>query len=122
MKKLFIKDWILYEELGNEGGQKPDGLKEVIIKYDDPNKNKHVPFIIENNDGYTVKIGKNEYHAEDDEHHTVMAQLSVDDITITKYFKNNEVPEFSVVISKGKNVRARAFCNLHGLFAYELKK
>ncbi|MCR8613283.1 MAG: hypothetical protein NC236_02270 [Mycoplasma sp.] len=120
MKKLLKKDWILYEVLGNDGGDHPESLKDVNLKYEDPEVNKHVPFIIENNDGYTVKMGKNEYHPETEEHYTVFAQIKVDNMTYTKYFENGETPEFTITCKKGKVVEARAFCNLHGLFGYKL--
>ncbi len=119
--KYFRKDWILYQEAANEGGQKPEGLLDVIAKQDDPETNKHVPFIIETETGYTVKVGKNEFHGTDEKHHTMFIELQVDNKFFYKKIVGlNETPEASFNIPKGTVVKALAFCNLHGLFEYTL--
>ena len=92
MKDLYRKDWILFEELANEGGKLPKDLLPIKIKYEDPETNKHVPFVIK-----------------------------VDDVTHTKYIKHHETPDYIIKCEHGTEVEARAFCNLHGLFAYKLR-
>lgn len=119
--KYYRKDWILYQEVANEGGKKPEALLDVNAKTDDHDKNKHVPFIEETSDGYKVRVGKNEFHGTDAEHHTMFVELVVDN----KYFYRvnvdlNEKPDYEFKIKKGKEVKAYAFCNLHGLFESSL--
>ena len=119
--KYYRKDWILFQEVANEGGKVPETFKETTIKSDDPDKNKHVPYIEETNDGYKVKVGKNEFHATDSEHHTMFIELVVDNqFYYKKIIKLNEKPEADFKINKGKEVKAYAFCNLHGLFEYKM--
>ena len=115
--KYTRKDWILYQEVANEGGKQPEALLDVKLKEDDPETNKHVPFIEETKDGYIVKTGKNELHATDSEHHTMFIELFVDDeYQLRKYIKTDSEPIAEFKVPKGKNVVAVAFCNLHGMF------
>lgn len=119
---FFRKDWILYQEIANEGGKKPEALIDVNEKTDSPENNKHVPFITETSNGYEVVTGKTAMHATDNEHHTMFIQLNVDDKFI--YRKNisiGEEPKAIFEVPKGKKVVAYAFCNLHGLWKYEYK-
>lgn len=122
MQKYFRKDWILYEEIVSEGGRKPADLLDVNLKEDDPETNKHVPFIEETADGYKVKSGKNEFHATTEEHSTMFIDLFVDDkYQYRQYIAKGENPEATFNVPKGTKVQAFAFCNLHGMFTYKLK-
>lgn len=121
--KFYRKDWILYQEIANEGGKTPENLIEVKAKTEDPDKNKHVPFIEEIADGYLVKTGKPGDHATDEEHHTIYIDLFVDNkYYYRQYIERNSKPEAKFQVPKGKKVVAYAFCNLHGLWTYSLKK
>ncbi len=118
---FYRKDWILYQEVANEGGKKPEALLEVNAKTDDPETNKHVPFIEETANGYKVKSGKNEFHATDSDHHTMFIELHVDNkFVYRRTFELNEKPEVEFISPKGKQVTAYAFCNLHGLWKLSL--
>ena len=117
----YRKDWILFQEVANEGGKISTDLLDVKSKIEDPETNKHVPFIEETENGYIVKVGKNEFHGTDKEHHTMFIEIQVDN----KYFYRQNVdqdskPVAEFLVPKGKNVKAVAFCNLHGLFEYTL--
>lgn len=121
--KYFRKDWILYDEIVNDGGKMPDGIKPTKVQTGDPEENKHVPFIIETDNGYLVKSGKNEYHATDESHKTMFIDLFVDDkYQYRQYIAFGEKPEAEFNVPKGNKVVAVAFCNLHGLFTNEFKK
>ena len=117
----FRKDWILYQEVVSDGGKRPEELLDIKVKNPDPDDNKHVPFIIEQDNGYLVKVGKNEYHPTTKEHKTMFVELVVDCVSIRKLFKIGETPELFFETKKGESVEAFAFCNLHGLFTYKLK-
>ena len=118
--KYFRKDWILFQEIANEGGKLPEELLEVKAREENPDKNKHVPFIEETEDGYKVRIGKNEKHPNNVEHHVMFVDLYVDGLQMRKTFNINEELIFVVKTNKGKKVEAVAFCNLHGLFLGKL--
>lgn len=121
-KNYFRKDWILYEEIANHGGRAPQDLIPVTLKTDDAiETNKHIPFIIENEEGYTVKTGKNEFHAVTEEHNIVFIALYIDNkYEYKQYFNNGDTPEAVFKVPKGKKVEAVAFCNLHGMFKFTL--
>lgn len=121
MSKFYRKDWILYQEVANEGGKTPEALIEMNVKEDLPDSNKHVPYIEEIEDGYVVKCGKKEFHATDAEHHTLFIDLNVDNkYQYRQYIHIGELPEATFKVPKGTRVTAVAFCNLHGLWKSEL--
>jgi superoxide reductase len=78
-------------------------------------KEKHVPVIEETAAGYLVKIGSVP-HPMTEEHYIEMVDLWADDRRYTKYFKPGEVAEYEFLVKGAKNVRAREYCNLHGLW------
>jgi len=85
------------------------------------NEEKHVPFVEEMKNGYRVTVGKPAIHPMMEVHYIEYIELFVDGVKVaTKEFKAGDVPiaEFEVV--KGKEVFAREFCNLHGLWQGEL--
>lgn len=117
MGNFYQKDWILFQEIANEGGKIPVEMKQTVIKEGDMEENAHIPYIQETPKGYLVKIGKNKFHGNDAEHHENFVQLIVDDsLVLTKYFKIGEVLEYEFYAPHGKKVEALAFCNLHGLW------
>lgn len=119
--KYFRKDWIMYQEVANEGGKQPEALIEINVKTDNPETNKHVPFIEETTNGYSVRCGKTEFHAETEEHHTIFIELVVDETYFyKKYIKYGEEPKVEFSVPKGSKVEAFAFCNLHGLWKFSL--
>ena len=119
--KYFRKDWILFDEIVNDGGTKPASLLPTKVQTGNPDENKHVPFIEELADGYLVKSGKNEYHATDEKHKTMFIDLFVDNkYQYRQYIAIGEKPEAKFTVPKGKVVKAVAFCNLHGLFTSTL--
>ncbi len=119
--KYFRKDWILFQEIANEGGKYPSDLLESKPKSDDPETNKHVPFIIETTNGYKVRTGKNEMHPTDEKHHIMFIELMIDNkFVFRKNISLNEEPIANFECRKGKVVKAVGFCNLHGLFEFTL--
>lgn len=119
--KFFQKDWILFQEIANEGGQIPQDLKTTNIKEGNPDEVKHVPFITKTAKGYKVSVGKTGFHANDESHHINFIQLVVDnDLVLTKHLALDTNPEFEFFTEHGKNVEAYAFCNLHGLWKGKL--
>ena len=112
MKKLFVKDWILYKEEANNGGRRPEDLKETIVK---PDREKHNIKIIKSDNGYTVEI---EDFPNNEDHCVNLFELQVDNMTFIKELEIDEPPIMDVQTKHG-NATARFFCNQHGLFQKE---
>lgn len=93
-----------------------DNLDKVIEHSQDPSTQYHVPYIIEEDNGYLVKIGKDKDHPMIPEHYIQMVELHVDDFLYRKYLKPGESPHVFFKVPKGKIIAAREFCNVHGLW------
>ena len=85
------------------------------------NEEKHVPFIEELKDGYRVTIGKPAIHPMTEVHYVEFIELYVNDVLVAKKeFNPGDQPIAEFKVAKGKEVFAREFCNLHGLWQGEL--
>jgi superoxide reductase len=80
----------------------------------DAAKEKHVPVIEKTAEGFLVKVGS-VAHPMQDEHYIEWIQLLADGKAYRQFLKPGEKPEalFSI---KAKDVSAREYCNLHGLW------
>ena len=92
------------------------GLELVGEHIQDPSTQYHVPYIIEQEDGYLVKIGKDKDHPMIPEHHIQMVEIHVDDFLYRKYLKPDDSPHVYFKVPKGEKVHAKEYCNLHGLW------
>ena len=85
------------------------------------NEEKHVPFVEELENGYRVTVGKPALHPMLEVHYIEYIELFVDGEKVsTKQFNPGEEPVAVFEVTKGKEVYAREFCNLHGLWQGEL--
>lgn len=75
---------------------------------------KHVPVIEENDNGIRVSVGSVAHPMETD-HYIEWIELTADGTSYRKFLKPGEEPvaEFQV---GGKELSAREYCNLHGLW------
>jgi len=89
---------------------------KLVANTHDGAKEKHVPLIVENDNGYTVKIGEVP-HPMTTEHYIELVELDVDNITHFIRLSPNDPPEASFVLPKGSSVKATIFCNLHLLWS-----
>lgn len=81
------------------------------------NEEKHVPFVEELEDGYRVTVGKPAIHPMAEVHWIEYIELYVDGKLVEKReFNPGDVPVAEFKVAKGKEVYAREFCNLHGLW------
>jgi len=80
----------------------------------DASKEKHVPIIEKNEGGVMIKVGS-EPHPMEPEHYIEWIEISIEKGESKKFLKPGENPEalFSV---RAENIKARAYCNLHGLW------
>ena len=86
------------------------------------NEEKHVPFIEELEDGYRVTVGKPALHPMNEVHFIEFIELYVDGKLVHKAeFTPSDKPIFEFKVAKGKEVFAREFCNLHGLWQGEFE-
>lgn len=111
---LLKKDDILLEVVAGQG--KVEGYEVLEEKTADSSTEKHVPFIIETEKGYLVKVGETVDHPMTDAHWIQFIELTVGDRVYRKYLNPTDKPEASFEVEKGKNVVAREYCNLHGLW------
>jgi len=81
----------------------------------DAAKEKHVPVIEKIAGGYKVKIGSVE-HPMTNEHYIQFIELVTEKGTFRKDLTPQDKPE-AVFITDATKVKAREFCNLHGLWS-----
>ena len=77
---------------------------------------KHVPEVSKVDGGYKVVVGS-VAHPMEDKHYIEWIELIVDSVLVyRKHLNPGETPEATFLVS-GTDVKARAYCNLHGLWA-----
>lgn len=82
----------------------------------DAAEEKHVPVVSKVADGYKVIVGS-VAHPMEEKHYIEWIELIVDGILVyRKHLQPGEAPEALFSVS-GSDIKARAYCNLHGLWA-----
>ena len=114
MSKIFKKDGILVELIAGETVL--EGFEALEEKTADSSTEKHVPFIIETENGYLVKVGETVDHPMTEAHWIQFIELTVGNRVYRKYLSPTDKPEASFEVEKGDVVVAREYCNLHGLW------
>ncbi len=84
-------------------------------KTEDSSNEKHVPFIIQEGDKVTVKVGQNTDHPMMEKHYIQWIELLADGKVYRQYLKPEDKPE-AVFYIKVDNISAREYCNVHGLW------
>jgi superoxide reductase len=77
---------------------------------------KHVPYIERVDGKYIVKVGQNQAHPMDEKHYIEWIELIVDGKVYRKFLNPGDKPEAEFEVPEGKDVYAREFCTLHGLW------
>ena len=80
----------------------------------DAAKEKHVPVIEKVAGGVKVKVGSVP-HPMEEKHYIEWIELHADNTVYRKFLKPTEKPEAEFSVAT-KNVLARDFCNIHGLW------
>ena len=91
-------------------------MKLFEEKTEDASTEKHVPFIERKDGKYIVKVGQNAVHPMDEKHYIQWIELEVDGMVHKKYLEPTDKPEVVFEIPEGKNVVAREYCNIHGVW------
>ena len=80
----------------------------------DKTTEKHVPVIEKITDGCKVTVGST-LHPMEEKHLIEWIEILADGISYKKFLKPGDKPE-AVFITDAKNITAREYCNLHGLW------
>ena len=80
----------------------------------DSTKEKHVPIIEKQDDGYLVTIGSTS-HPMIEKHYVEWIELIADGVSYKKFLNPNDEPKAFFKI-QANQVVAREYCNLHGLW------
>ena len=97
-------------------GQPMELLKENSV---DASVEKHLPVIESDGGSVKVKIGS-EPHPMEEKHYIMWIELLADGISYKEFLEPGQAPEAVFAIAAdGKNITARAYCNLHGLWKKE---
>lgn len=103
--------------LGKECGVAKPEVEVLEAKTQDAATEKHVPYIEERENGYLIKVGKEAKHPMLEAHYIEFIELIIDgDKLYRKYLNPGDEPEAFFEIAKGKDVIAREYCNIHGLW------
>jgi len=92
-----------------------EDMKLCIENTVDAAKEKHVPVVEKTADGYKVKIGA-VAHPMEEKHYIEWIELIAGNRVYRQNLKPGDAPEATFTI-KADKVRARAYCNLHGLWS-----
>jgi len=92
-----------------------ESMQAVTENTTDAATEKHVPVVAAIDGGYRVTVGSVN-HPMEDSHWIEWVELIADGLVYRQVLNPGEAPvaEFQVI---AKEVRARAYCNLHGLWA-----
>ena len=77
-------------------------------------KEKHVPVIEENANGYKIKVGSVP-HPMEEAHYIEWIEIIADGISYKTFLQHNQEPETEFCI-KAEKITARIYCNIHGLW------
>jgi superoxide reductase len=80
----------------------------------DEGEEKHAPIIKKEEDGTKITVGSI-LHPMQEDHFIEWIELTIDDKIFKKFLSSKDKPEIKVSLKGGK-IKARAFCNLHGLW------
>jgi superoxide reductase len=95
-------------------GQPMKLMKENTV---DAAKEKHVPVIEDQGNGYLVKVGSVP-HPMEEKHYIEWIELVVDGKAYRQFLKVGSKPEAFFEVTGG-SITAREYCNLHGLWSHK---
>jgi superoxide reductase len=89
-------------------------MKLLAENTTDAAREKHVPVVERTDSGVKVKIGA-VAHPMEEKHYIEWIEVVADDIAYHRFLKPGDKPEAKFCI-EAKDVTARAYCNIHGLW------
>lgn len=94
-------------------------MVKMEAKTADSATEKHVPVIAKEADGYRVTVGST-LHPMTEEHYIQWIELTVDGLVLRQKLSPSDKPEAFFPVKGGKDVSAREYCNVHGLWKGEI--
>ncbi|MDX9786897.1 MAG: desulfoferrodoxin [Desulfobacterales bacterium] len=91
-----------------------ESMKLMVENTVDAAKEKHIPVIVTMADGVTVKVGT-VAHPMEAKHYIEWIEIIADGKSYKQFLKPGDAAEATFKI-EAKQVTARAYCNLHGLW------
>jgi superoxide reductase len=95
-------------------------MKLMLEKTQEEGNEKHIPVIQENEEGVNVKVSSVE-HPMTKEHYIEWIEISTEKGESKKFLTPEDKPEANFPV-KNKNIKAREYCNIHGLWKNDEKK
>ena len=96
-------------------GQDMNLLKEKTSAQEE-GKEKHVPIIEKTDAGVKVKVGSIAHPMEEKHYISLIQLIKEKDVVIGKRLKPGEKPEAEFCLANVEGLKARIFCNIHGLW------
>ena len=90
-------------------------MKLLEEKTKDSAVEKHVPFIKKENEKLIVKVGENTAHPMEEKHYIEWIELLIDGKSYKQFLNPDDNPEAEFLV-EGKEISAREYCNIHGLW------
>jgi superoxide reductase len=90
-------------------------MQLMTARTEDSTKEKHVPYVEKVPGGVKVRVGRNEAHPMLDKHWIQWIEVVVDGVQHRQFLNPGQAPEAFFPVT-GKDITAREFCNLHGLW------
>lgn len=90
-------------------------MKLIEEKIQEEGNEKHIPIIQENEEGVNVKVGSVK-HPMTPEHYIEWIEISTENGESKKFLTPDDKPEANFPV-KNKNIKAREYCNVHGLWS-----
>ena len=84
----------------------------------DKSLEKHVPIVEKIDGGYRVIVGSTP-HPMTDAHYIMWIELGADGKTYRQFLNPGDKPEATFPVADAKEISAREYCNLHGLWKGE---
>ena len=84
-------------------------------KTQDSATEKHVPYVERTATSVTARVGQNAAHPMDEKHYIQWIELLVDGAAYRQFLEPGGTPEAEFPLT-GKQLSAREYCNLHGLW------
>ena len=95
-----------------------DHMLEIPVQTEGEKSPKHKPVVEIDGDKVTVKVGE-AAHPMDDDHYIQFLIVEAGAEQYAKCFKPGDVAEATFTVNSADDVKAFAFCNLHGLCSSE---
>jgi superoxide reductase len=90
-------------------------MKLMEEKTQDSSVEKHVPYIKKTGDQILVKVGQNQDHPMEEKHYIEWIQILADGKSYRQFLKPGDKPQ-AIFEIKAKEIQAREYCNVHGLW------